>query len=132
MAIFSIPVLTYLKYAPLRYSKITIFAHTCRFLIQALSWLLVWRFDRVRFFPREKIARNAIVRRISRLNGSETGVSVTVFFLCIGGCCSSRKGTLQRGCAGRVRRATKLPARSVLGKRRAPGEGKDWVWKSSL
>ncbi|KAB2697708.1 hypothetical protein FGI60_14950 [Brucella haematophila] len=37
MAIFFIPVLTYLEYAPLRYSKITIFAHTCRFLIQALS-----------------------------------------------------------------------------------------------
>ncbi|TNV09835.1 hypothetical protein FIC94_21125 [Ochrobactrum teleogrylli] len=36
MAIFSIPVLTYLEYAPLRYSKITIFAHTGRFLSQAL------------------------------------------------------------------------------------------------
>ncbi len=37
MVILFIPVLTYLEYAPLRYSKITIFAHTCRFLIQALS-----------------------------------------------------------------------------------------------
>src|SRR5690606_37838705 len=37
MAIFCVPVLTYFEYAPLRYSKITIFAHTCRFLIQALN-----------------------------------------------------------------------------------------------
>jgi hypothetical protein len=36
MSIFYIPVLTYVEYAPLRHSKITIFAHTCRFLIQAL------------------------------------------------------------------------------------------------
>ncbi|EPH00013.1 hypothetical protein L261_00013, partial [Brucella abortus 87-2211] len=37
MALFSVPVLMYVQYTPLRYSKITIFASACRFLIQTLS-----------------------------------------------------------------------------------------------
>ena len=36
MAISCVPVLMYVKYIALRYSKITIFATACRFLIQAL------------------------------------------------------------------------------------------------
>jgi len=37
MAFFCVPVLMYVKYIALRYSKITIFATACRFLIQALT-----------------------------------------------------------------------------------------------
>ncbi|SPU65304.1 flagellar P-ring protein FlgI [Brucella melitensis] len=37
MALCSVPVLMYVQYTPLRYSKITIFASACRFLMQTLS-----------------------------------------------------------------------------------------------
>ncbi len=36
MALFCVPVLMYVQYIAVRYSKITIFAHTCRSLFQAL------------------------------------------------------------------------------------------------
>ncbi|EEX59856.1 predicted protein, partial [Brucella abortus bv. 2 str. 86/8/59] len=36
MALFCVPVLMYVQYTALRYSKITIFASACRFWIQAL------------------------------------------------------------------------------------------------
>ncbi|QGA57024.1 hypothetical protein GHC20_08035 [Brucella sp. 2280] len=60
MALFSVPVLMYVQYTPLRYSKITIFASACRFLIQTLSllpsMLVLVSQKRPRFLPRPPVS----------------------------------------------------------------------------